>query len=40
MIEVRQTDIFADWFADLRDRNARARISVRIRRLSLGIRVT
>ena len=36
MIEVRQTDVFADWLADLRDRNARARITVRIRRLSLG----
>jgi putative addiction module killer protein len=36
VIEVRQTDVFADWVADLRDRNARARISVRIRRLSLG----
>lgn len=36
MIEVRQTDAFADWFAGLRDREARARITVRIRRLSLG----
>jgi putative addiction module killer protein len=36
VIEVRQTDVFADWFADLRDREARARITVRIRRLSLG----
>jgi putative addiction module killer protein len=36
MIEVRQTDVFADWFAGLRDRQARARITVRIRRLSLG----
>lgn len=35
-VEVRQTDIFADWFAALRDRAARARITVRIRRLSLG----
>jgi len=35
-IEVRQTDVFAAWFEDLRDREARARISVRIRRLSLG----
>ncbi|MGZ9073250.1 MAG: type II toxin-antitoxin system RelE/ParE family toxin [Rhodoplanes sp.] len=38
MIEVRQTDVFADWFAGLRDREARARIAVRIRRLSLGNR--
>jgi putative addiction module killer protein len=36
MVEVRQTDVFADWFAGLRDREARARITVRIRRLSLG----
>ena len=36
MIEVRQTDVFAAWFAGLRDRQARARITVRIRRLSLG----
>ena len=36
MIEVRQTDIFAAWFAALRDRQARARITARIRRLSLG----
>jgi len=35
-IEVRQTDVFADWFCELRDRQARARITVRIRRLSLG----
>ena len=36
MIEVRQTDVFTDWFAGLRDREARARITVRIRRLSIG----
>jgi len=36
MIEVRQTDIYEEWFANLRDREARARIDVRIRRLSLG----
>ena len=36
MIEIRQTEIYADWFAKLRDRRARARIDVRIRRLSLG----
>lgn len=35
-IEVRQTEVFADWFAELRDRQARARITARIRRLSLG----
>lgn len=36
MVEVRQTDVFTDWFAGLRDREARARITARIRRLSLG----
>jgi putative addiction module killer protein len=35
-IEIRQTDVFAAWFAKLRDREARARITARIRRLSLG----
>ena len=35
-IEIRQTDVFVDWFGALRDREARARITVRIRRLSLG----
>jgi putative addiction module killer protein len=35
-IEVRQTDVFAAWFAKLRDHQARARITARIRRLSLG----
>ena len=34
-MEVRQTDVFATWFARLRDREARARITVRIRRLSI-----
>jgi putative addiction module killer protein len=36
VIEVRQTELFAKWFANLRDPQARARIDVRIRRLSLG----
>ena len=36
MIEVRQTETFAAWFAHLRDRTARARINIRLRRLSLG----
>jgi putative addiction module killer protein len=36
VIEIRQTDTFADWFERLRDRQARARITARIRRLSLG----
>ncbi len=36
MIEVRKTEIFAAWFAALRDREARIRIQVRIDRLSMG----
>jgi len=36
MCEVRQTALYADWFRGLRDRAARARIDVRLRRLSLG----
>ncbi len=36
MIEVRQTEIYAKWFDSLRDRQARARIDIRIRRLSIG----
>jgi probable addiction module antidote protein len=36
VVEVRQTDVFVAWFAGLRDRQARARINARIRRLSLG----
>jgi putative addiction module killer protein len=34
VIEVRQTETYAEWFASLRDQKARR---VRIRRLSLGI---
>ena len=36
MIEVRQTEAYSRWFEELRDRQARARINIRIRRLSLG----
>ncbi len=36
MIEIRQTDVYASWFSGLHDRQVRARIDVRIRRLSLG----
>ena len=35
-VEVRRTERFARWLDDLRDDRARARILVRIRRLSLG----
>jgi putative addiction module killer protein len=36
MIEIRQTEVYFQWFDSLRDRQARARINARIRRLSLG----
>jgi putative addiction module killer protein len=36
VIEIRQTEIFARWLANMRDAHARARINARIRRLSLG----
>jgi putative addiction module killer protein len=36
VIEIRQTETYANWFDSLRDRKARARIDIRIRRLSLG----
>ncbi|MFM7025998.1 MAG: type II toxin-antitoxin system RelE/ParE family toxin [Limnohabitans sp.] len=36
MIPIEQTEHYARWFAALRDRVARARINIRIRRLSLG----
>jgi len=36
MIEIRQTEAYFYWFDNLRDRQARARINARIRRLSLG----
>jgi putative addiction module killer protein len=35
-IEIRQTGDYSRWFDRLRDREAQARILVRIRRLSLG----
>lgn len=37
MIEIRQTAVFATWLHALRDRQARARIQVRIDRLQLGL---
>lgn len=36
IVKIRQTKTYATWFAGLRDRQARARIDARIRRLSLG----
>lgn len=36
MIEIRKTDTFAKWVDNLRDIKARARVLVRIERLSLG----
>lgn len=38
MIEIRETSAYAVWFAALRDRAAKARIDIRIRRLSLNNR--
>ncbi|MBI9051600.1 MAG: type II toxin-antitoxin system RelE/ParE family toxin [Anaerolineaceae bacterium] len=35
MIEIHQTDIYHKWFVELRDRNAKMKILVRIRRISL-----
>jgi putative addiction module killer protein len=36
VLEVRQTAIYSAWFQSLRDRAAKVRIDLRIRRLSLG----
>jgi len=36
MIEIRETEIYSRWFKSLRDRQAKARIDIRIRRLSTG----
>jgi putative addiction module killer protein len=36
VVEIRQTDVYYQWFKGLRDRQAKARIILRIRRLSLG----
>ena len=36
MIEIRQTETYLRWFNALRDRQAKARIDIRIRRLSMG----
>jgi len=37
VFEVRQTEAFARWFSKLRDHRAKARIEIRIDRLSLGL---
>ena len=36
MLEIRQTAAYSEWFTGLRDRGAKTRIDIRIRRLSLG----
>ena len=36
MIEVRKTEIFTKWFENLKDRQAKARIQVRIDRIEMG----
>ena len=36
MLEIRRTDAYEQWFRRLRDGQARARINIRVRRLSLG----
>jgi putative addiction module killer protein len=36
MIEIRQTESYIKWFEKLKDRRSRARIAIRIRRVSLG----
>jgi len=36
IIEIRQTETYRKWFDALKDRNAKVRIDIRIRRLSLG----
>ncbi|GAB4113787.1 MAG: type II toxin-antitoxin system RelE/ParE family toxin [Wenzhouxiangellaceae bacterium] len=36
VVEVRKTKVFADWLDGLRDARAKARILIRLRRLSLG----
>jgi putative addiction module killer protein len=36
MIEVRQTEIFKNWFKHLKDRKAKARVQARIDRIEIG----
>jgi putative addiction module killer protein len=35
-MDVRETEVYAKWFSSLKDRVARTRIDIRIRRLTLG----
>ena len=37
VIEIRQTEHFSEWFQKLRDRQAKARVQIRIDRLRLGL---
>ena len=37
MLEIRKTELFANWLDSLRDVRARARVQVRIERLATGI---
>lgn len=36
MIEIRETETYAEWFSRLKDERAKARINARLYRLSLG----
>jgi len=36
MKEIRETEIFRTWFADLRDTHVKSRIDMRIKRLAMG----
>ena len=36
MKEIRETEVFKTWFADLRDIRAKTRIDMRIKRLAMG----
>ena len=36
MIEIRETDVYHEWFETLKDKRVKARIDIRIRRVSLG----
>jgi len=36
MIEIRETNVYHEWFESLKDKRTKAKIDVRIRRVSLG----